>query len=148
MKTTVVSILVNASVKYNETKCWRQKVTLRALKFCSKWVGALIFPECASYNEPMEICSIEGNRHKIKPKQPNGDYNNLPMEMFMKRPTLQEETNKNRGWFLKVGSWVYFCISVWHYTEHVTSKILDQFRSPQSGEWDKFYPKKLSKFDG
>ena len=48
-------IFVNACVRYNGTKCKRQKVTLSALKFWLKLEHMLISIECTSRNETTEI---------------------------------------------------------------------------------------------
>ena len=47
-----------------------QKVTLSALKFCSKWVWAEILSECAIKNELKEVYSIVWKEQKLKLNSP------------------------------------------------------------------------------
>ena len=50
-KVAMVYMTANVFVRYKWTKCYRPKVTLGALKFCSKWVCALILTKLEIKNE-------------------------------------------------------------------------------------------------
>ena len=67
-KVTMVYMTANVFVRYKWTKCYRPKVTLGALKFCSKWVCALILTKLEIKNETKKSYSIVRKGHKTKPE--------------------------------------------------------------------------------